>query len=420
MTENSGISGILTYSVLASKRDWALSAYPVYNFVDGSSYRDPHVQDFYRKAFGEVNRIGQQCISVSSPWHAAIFLQSLMNACALDGERLIFRGQANSEWPITASLFRDGVDVETERKRANIFCRLLSSISWNTALSMHPGSRTNIYLRTSPSAYLATAQHYGIKTGLVDFTFDPDIAVKFATLGQPPHATYSSVYALNVTGNLANRIAVLLPPPMTERLYAQRGLFVPVSSASDLADLNVLEVRFPRAEHNHEFEVLRERGSLDIYPPEADLGPVKALADQLLTAPGSDDSEFDPMAQSLKKSMSPTLLEVDTQWAKFTDAFEDILYALVYDLETPGAMRISEHAMRQLVHDNLETCCSIAGIYRTLDRRFPDAYPLEQTAFLKSVGGVIDHFAQEKGYNHIFTGQEYAKFVLRLEGVEVH
>lgn len=125
------------------------------------------------------------------PRHAAIFLQSMMNACALDGERLIFRGQANSEWSITASLFRDGVDVETERKRANIFCRLLSSISWNTALSMHTGSQTNIYLRTSPSAYLATAQHYGIKTGLVDFTFDPDIAVKFATLGQPPHATHT-------------------------------------------------------------------------------------------------------------------------------------------------------------------------------------------------------------------------------------
>lgn len=420
MTGVSATSGMLAYTILASKRDWSIGAYPTYTFSDGSSFRDAHVQEFYRNAFGEVERLGPQCVSVSSPWHAALFLQSVMNACSLDGERLIFRGQANSEWPIVASLFRQGVDAEAERKRANVFCRLLAAISWNTSLSMHPYSRTNIYLRVSPRAYLATAQHYGIKTNLVDFTFDPDIAVKFATINAPPGARYSSVFVVNVTGNAIGPIAVLLPPPMTERIYAQRGLFIPVDSAADLARLNVLEVRFPCADHNVEFEVQREHGSLGLYPSEENLRPAMALADRLVVETEVSNDKFDLLAQSLKSSMSQTLLDPDTQWARFTDVFEDILYSLVYDLSTPGAMRLNEHAMRQLVRDNVETCCSVGGIYRTLDRRYPGAYPKEQGTFLRHIAAVIDHFAQEQGYDHRKAGREYATSVLRLESVEVH
>lgn len=157
MTEAPAISGMMSYTMLAMKRDWALSAYPHFKYKDGSSYRDAHVRGFFRESIGEVEQIKPKCLLVASPWHAALLLQSIMNACALDGERLIFRGQANSDWPINASLHRSDVDRDLEIRKANIFCRLLASISWNTSFSMQPGPGVNLYLRVSPATYIAAA-----------------------------------------------------------------------------------------------------------------------------------------------------------------------------------------------------------------------------------------------------------------------
>ncbi len=118
-------------------------------------------------------------LHAASPWHAALYCQLLQYRYSSSGSRLLFRGQRNYSWELQPTILRT-TDMAAEEARNELFAAILSAMSFNTVMSFHPYSNTRVFLKMSKDAYLAAAQHYGMKTYFLDFTTDPDVAVKFA------------------------------------------------------------------------------------------------------------------------------------------------------------------------------------------------------------------------------------------------
>jgi FRG domain len=99
--------------------------------------------------------------------------------------------------------------------------------------------------------YIATAQHYGLPTALLDFTADSEVAVAFACLSNNADPKKPAVVFGLPLGLLDDHAGMVLPPPFVKRLYRQRGLFIDCAnidcSSGEAAELRkiCLEVRFP-------------------------------------------------------------------------------------------------------------------------------------------------------------------------------
>jgi hypothetical protein len=108
----------------------------------------------------------------------------------------------------------------------------------------------------------ATAQHYGIKTSLLDFTSDPAVAVWFACAGGS-NGDIASVFALPMAmGSLFDQ-GVLLCHPLALRPYRQRGLFI--HDSPDYLKRLLIEIRFPI---DTRFRILRDRLPTELHPQD--------------------------------------------------------------------------------------------------------------------------------------------------------
>lgn len=86
------------------------------------------------------------------------------------GQCDLFRGQANANWPVVSSLLRlTDVARKDAIERFNLFH---SWLTWEQSHSEIPADE---------DAALAIAQHYGLKTPLIDFTKSPHVAAFFAS-----------------------------------------------------------------------------------------------------------------------------------------------------------------------------------------------------------------------------------------------
>ncbi len=90
----------------------------------------------------------------------------------------LFRGQDQFYDPCLASLYRENLSVVQR------FAERVRNVEFELLLKNHPAvrdvSRTSIYDHLIKIDYDGLAQHYGLKTNLIDFTSDPRVAAFFA------------------------------------------------------------------------------------------------------------------------------------------------------------------------------------------------------------------------------------------------
>lgn len=89
----------------------------------------------------------------------------------------LYRGQEDAEWDVTSGVFRRLLSVHKGQKQ------LLPSLCWGYLLQLVDEVQLeypSIYRSLSPLECLAHLQHNGVATGLIDFTFNPLVALWFA------------------------------------------------------------------------------------------------------------------------------------------------------------------------------------------------------------------------------------------------
>jgi len=173
----------------------------------------------------------------------------------------IFRGQGNSEWKLIASIFREGTkannreQIESEYEviyefsnnliRSGLYHpsnEIMSRIDFFDSLHYQNtlGRAETIWPNKEYLEILAIGQHYGIPTRLLDFTFDPYIALYFAC-SESTTADKLSVYSLpfedsrfrtsritrmNTIKNTKRYQVVESPTIFNQNMRAQKALFI--------------------------------------------------------------------------------------------------------------------------------------------------------------------------------------------------
>lgn len=172
--------------------------------------------------------------------------QKLLIPCA--GQySILFRGQSKDISPCVPTLYRGdytAVDVFIERLRLAVLIELLDS---------HPVVKEIFIKNQWKVDYEGLAQHYGLKTAMLDFTLDIDVALFFAMCPYNPQTdSYESVTTENNTGvifsispiqmamfgstipNLfSHKIEVIGLQPF-ERPALQRGFAIRMNDGEDL------------------------------------------------------------------------------------------------------------------------------------------------------------------------------------------
>lgn len=204
--------------------------------------------------------VENQICYAPSPWHAALFLTPLQWRKREDPWPMLFRGQGDSGWRMSSSLSRlDALKASHAVRASRAFCDLLARYWHLRGLSA----------ATSPNIHMATAQHYGIPTCLLDFTFDASVAVYFAATEREPSNENNKavVFFIGLNRSWDFGTKVLLPPPAVERVYHQRGLFleIPEGQSSEFQTM-CCRIEFPR---DPTFQIVREGQSVDILPGDS-------------------------------------------------------------------------------------------------------------------------------------------------------
>ena len=95
----------------------------------------------------------------------------------------LYRGQEDVEWQVTSSALRR-LELEEEYAAADdsfpyVYLEYLSKIIYEVKLN-YPSTYRNLF----PLECMAHLQHNGVATGLIDFTFNPLVALWFACTSQ--------------------------------------------------------------------------------------------------------------------------------------------------------------------------------------------------------------------------------------------
>ena len=117
----------------------------------------------------------------------------------LDDRRWLFRGQANSEWPLSTTLDRATADASTDIGTQQFS---YDPLSCEQHLLLEFQRQAHEYESDLPSKnnlvdWYCLMQHYGAPTRLLDWTRSPYIGLYFAIEAPPPSPTHSALWALD-------------------------------------------------------------------------------------------------------------------------------------------------------------------------------------------------------------------------------
>ena len=165
---------------------------------------------------------------------------------AATGSRFVWRGAANADWPLHPSLVRAYMtmhgQVPMEPELRSIEAEVMREArEWSLDWHQTGG-------RLAALELLAALQHYGVPTRMLDFTFNPLIALWFAV---EQHSDRDGrVFALDISDRLVSRERAMRdepwwleiepgtttewareawiwrPPPMEPRIVRQEGCFL--------------------------------------------------------------------------------------------------------------------------------------------------------------------------------------------------
>jgi hypothetical protein len=162
------------------------------------------------------------------------------------GSQFVWRGVTDASWPMHSSLVRAYVGKHGVVPTESLLRRFERSViaearEWD--LDWHRGTGRLVSLEL-----LATLQHFGVPTRLIDFTFNPLIALWFAVEADSP--SDGRVFAIDASNRLVSRRLALRPdpwwwrepprvdspwsteswvwrpPPLEERIVRQQGCFL--------------------------------------------------------------------------------------------------------------------------------------------------------------------------------------------------
>src|SRR5581483_7280721 len=179
----------------------------------------------------------------------AAFLEAVQTISAFQSAtdaRFVWRGAADADWPLYSSLARRFWEING-RAPTESDLRLFESAVIDEArqwgLDWHPGGG-----RLTALELLAALQHYGVPTRLLDFTFNPLIALWFAV--EKYDEVDGRVFAIDISPRLVGREFTAgsnpwwlaappssvdawateswawVPPPFESRIVHQQGCFL--------------------------------------------------------------------------------------------------------------------------------------------------------------------------------------------------
>ncbi|ACF47317.1 FRG domain protein [Prosthecochloris aestuarii DSM 271] len=328
------------------------------------------LQPSLERIVGPQRTTGRDTVmTVPTPWHATLALESLQHYFTSQQRRAVFRGQADSNWQIISSIARDGIDLQREKLRASLFCDILGAMSFGTVTSMSPRFGT-LNLRIPKESYYAAAQHYGIRTDLIDVTSDAAVAVSFAaTHPAPSPECLASVYVLDLDLALDHGCSIVVPPPFVERLHKQRGFFIKhgdVERPIGPDDGVVMEVRFPANFDFKPFRVIRrDTGIVDLLTPNGAIDSLLTMIDKLID--GHDESELQSAdlisdaASRMKPQFDDIYRDPLLMWGQYVDAFEDMLYWTAYF--AADSLAIDRNILAHIANDNKHLVNGVVQLY---------------------------------------------------------
>jgi hypothetical protein len=320
----------------------------------------------FQKAAMQREEIDERRWRVPSAHHALLILRGTEEVFLRKGASLrpIYRGQSHTFDPIP-SFFRPGTNQAAEEHIAEMFCSLLEQLL--------NGGHASEAVRKS---YLAIAQHYGIRTRLLDFTPDPAVAVYFAAKGPPTPHGEAVVYsiAFNKMWKFGGRI--YLVPAFAERVYLQRGLFVEIPEAEmKTFRLSCFEIRFP---HDPEFCIQRHGQKVDILREDPWLANAIAWSRERVrqgeSVPDDPGERIDFWDTVLLKLGYPSFAYADSfskmmSTAQWVDNISDLLYWLVLTIRGQQEL-LDPAALRMMAQDNSETLLEFADEFEIEARLF--------------------------------------------------
>lgn len=322
------------------------------------------------KREGDFNTL----IELPSPWHAVLMLESLQHHLSLNKKRAIFRGQSDCTWEVCPSIHRKGIDKELESFKARLFCDILSAMSFNTLTTLSANS-TQMNLKIPSSSYLAAAQHYGIKTNLIDYTPDPAVAVYFAsTASSTRENKKASVFAIHLDQAFENGCEIIIPPPFIERLHVQRGFFIKQPNPDEIFDKKkyaLFEIQFPCDYDFQPFDVIRRGvGRVDILPENPSMNAVLNIVNEAISNQSFNtitDEQYEKLVKNSASKLKQEFKEIYSypieMWAKYVDAFEDMLYWVAYYVDEKQE-ELSLDALLKIIDSNKDLVLSVAQFYK--------------------------------------------------------
>ena len=160
--------------------------------------------------------------------------------------RAIYRGQSDASWGLSPGLLRlDKTEQQTARAATKHFADISQVEFTELWMADLMAPWPPLHTRSGEAA----AQHFGMKTTLLDWSSLYSVAIDVAT--ENADGKLAAVWWLYLSDAELVNLRLILPPPYVHRLYLQRGLFTDVVSdeIASVLEKHAYKVVFPATHH---------------------------------------------------------------------------------------------------------------------------------------------------------------------------